>query len=296
MDNLGIIQAMSSCNSLSVTDLYEVTVDLSELDASEIEFIEQHGALPLFKRDGFLFVVLTDIKNITSLSQLLNLPIKTVIVAEEELNNMFFTYQYDYARLTRLLEGNQAAASLVINRFLTPLNARAMDCYLKKTPYNPFFKKWNFWNIGLEGCLPMMDMTFAAYDQVAVSQEHDNLENGLRLLVIHEPIHITSEEKAIDYLYFFFEFCATSVATISPEDIEYFCPLEEEVARWDKVIQQITEFQIKREADGYIISLWLMKQTDLYQGVFKIDGQGVISSTLTLVEPNIAFIKQDILL
>lgn len=293
MNNLEIIQTMASCDSLSVTDLYEVTVDFNGLDMSEIELIERHGAFPLFKQDNFLFIGLTDVKNRTLLSRELNQPIKTVIVNEEEINNIFFINQYDNARIALLLEGNTAAISLVKNKLLTSVDDRAIHCYFQKIPFHPFFKKWTFWRVGIEGCLPPHEIHLATFEQMAVLREYDNLESGLRPLVAHEPIHITSVEKAIDYIFFFFDFCATSVDTISPEDIEYFYPLEEAVARWNKVIQRITELEVKQDADGYTISLWLVKQTNLYQGVFKIDEQGAISSTLTLIEPNIALSTVD---
>jgi len=302
MDNLEIIRAMTSCDSLLVDDLYGVTVDLSELSVSQIELIEQHGAFPLFKHNKFLFIALTDLKIIPHLKQALNMPIKAVTFYEKQVNNdtffsdhdMFLRHQYDTARIYHLLNGNEAAILLVKNRFLNPLNARVTDCYLSKI-YNPFFKKWEFWSIVLAGCLPREEMTFAVLGQMAVPREYDNLESGWHPLVTHEPIHITSEEEAIGYIHCFIDFCAASVHPISPEDIEYenLFPLENDSARWNKMIQNIPELQVRRGENGYTVSMWLIKKYDIYQGVFEINKQGLITSTLTLIEPNIAVSSLD---
>jgi hypothetical protein len=39
--------------------------------------------------------------------------------------------------------------------------------------------------------------------------------------------------------------------------------------------------------------MWLIKKYDIYQGVFEINKQGLITSTLTLIEPNIAVSSLD---
>jgi hypothetical protein len=301
MDNFEMIQAMVLYDSLQVDDLYRVTVDLSELSVSQIELIEQQGAFPLFKHNKFLFIALTDLKIVPYLEQALNIPIKAVKLCEKQVHDtllgkrdIFPPYQYDAARIYHLLNGNEAAISLVKNSFLVRLNARVTDCYFNKI-YNHFFKQWEFWRIGLAGCMPPEEMTFAALGQMAIPQEYDNLESGWHLLVAHEPIHILSEEEAISYTHCFIDFCATSVHPISPEDIEYesFYPLENDFTRWRKMIQNIPEFQVRRKKNGYTVFMWLIKQYDIYQGVFEINTQGLITSTLTLIEPNIAISSLD---
>lgn len=285
MNNSEIIQAMTSHQKLAVINVDAVEIDLSQLSLSEIELIEQHNALPLFKFHESLFIAVSNSSLPLSLTNTLNIPIEVVFVDKETINRKDFTIRYDTARLARLLNHNKTAG-MMLAKWLARFDMRATDCSLKQVD-KPYFKKWKFWYAIADDFMPPMKISFATFEQKIVCEEYDNLQDGLHQLVIDEPIYITSETEAISYIYFFVNFSATGLQILSPEDIEYdFFILDEK--RWQKIAQQLTEPQAKQQENDYIVYLWLVKETDLYKGTFTIDKQGKISSLLTFIEPNIA--------
>ncbi len=285
MNNSEIIQPMTSHQKLAVINVDAIEIDLSELSLSEIELIEQHNALPLFKFHESLFIAVSNLSLPSGLTNILNIPIEAVFVDREAINRKDFTIRYDTARLARLLNHNKTAG-MMLAKWLANFDMRATDCSLKQID-KPYFRKWKFWWAIANGITPIMDITFATLEQKVVREEYDNLQDGLRQLVIDEPIYITSETEAISYIYFFFSFSATGVQVISPENIIYFNILDEK--RWQKIAQQLTEPQAKQQKNDYVVSLWLTKGTDLYQGIFTIDKQGAIVSSLKFIEPRIVY-------
>lgn len=282
-------QAILSHQHLSAMDLKAVDIDLSALSLSEIENIEQHQAFPLFKYHDLIFVVTSNVEILSSFSQLFNMAVKIIVVNQEELDNKDFILRYDAARLSYLLDHNKSAG-LMLAKWLAKFDYRATDCYLKQEVFPLFFKKWKFWLAIVDGIIPAMDIRFATFDQTVVVEEYDNLVSGLRPLVAHQPIKIILEEQAIDYIYFFLNFSVKSARVVSPENFEEFDVLDKaNEQRWENVRKQITQPSAIKDKNGYTVSLWLIKETNLYQGSFKIDQQGAISSFLTLIEPSIAY-------
>lgn len=220
--------------------------------------------------------------------------------------------QEDAAQLAKLLDDNKTAG-LMLAKWLAKIDLRATDCYVEECKKHyvlqaeklslfssntmhhylkqlhrkySFFKKWKFWI----AIAHPINITFATFEQKVVLQETNNLEDGFRSLITYEPVKIILEEQAIDYIYFFLSFSVTSAEIISPANIEEFSVLNNKnKQQWEQIIKQISHPSAQRDGKNYRVFLWLVKDTNVYQATFKIDEQGTVSSSLTLIASEMVY-------
>lgn len=146
--------------------------------------------------------------------------------------------------------------------------------------HNPFFKVWRFWNISTTSEIPPRSIIVVTDDEKATKLA---FADGFKEQVSKEPVQLTTPELAIEYTQFF-------IATTDPqlEILSYASDIPGiSQTSLTEYTNRIHSPRAAYDGEGYTITIWLWKNSMLYQGLFQIHSNGQIKPNMEVINSNI---------